>query len=142
VGTGKRERQVAGSAADIEHARFGPVQDVPHATNRVGAPVTVDIEGKQMIGHVVAVCHAAEHVAHPESGLPLIARAFRSRTLHERANLMASSTSGSSIPLTTSAAPMRTGSTKWTLPRTVFLSCTRRASKRSAAIPSSDRIGP
>ena len=47
---------------------------------------------------------------------------------------MASSTSLSSMPETTLTSPTRTGSTKCTLPCTVFLSWTSRANKFSAAM--------
>src|SRR5208337_2029981 len=111
AGAGQRERQIAGSTTDIEHAGPGPFHDVAHPLDRIGAPVTVDVEGEQMVGQVVAVRHAGEHVAHPKRCFTLVARAFRRGAVHDSANRIASSTSGSPIPFTTSAAPMWTGST-------------------------------
>ena len=84
-----------------------------------------------MVGEIVARRHAAEHAAHPARRLLLVARALRRRAPHARADRMASSTSVGSTPDTTVTSPIRTGSTKCTLPWTVFLSCTRRASRLS-----------
>ena len=76
--------------------------------------------------------HAAEHAAHPARRLLLVARALRRGALHASADRIASSTGLSSMPETTVTSPIRTGSTKCTLPWTVFLSSTRRASSFSA----------
>src|SRR5476649_2101242 len=105
-----------------------------HTVHGVGAPPAVDVEGEQVIGQVVPGCHAAEHTPYPTGGFLLVARTVGRSTvglspLHARARPMASSTSFSSMPDTTVTSPMRTGSTKCTLPCTVFLSCTRRAAK-------------
>src|ERR1017187_2114266 len=138
----ERAHQIAGAAANVQHARLGTRQHLPHARHGVRAPVAIDIERKQMVGQVVAMRHAAEHGAHPLGRLLLATRALWRRALHARAAWMAVSTSSSSMPDTTCTSPMRSGNTKWTLPWMVFLSLTKRASKRSAAIPASEGIGP
>ena len=81
---GERQHQVAGAAADIQHARAGPLQNGAHAAHRAGAPEAVDIEREQVVGQVVAVRHAAEHAAHPGGGFLLVARARGRRALHDQ----------------------------------------------------------
>ena len=71
---GQGQHEIAGAAADIEHARVGAVEDVPRAAHGVRAPVAIDIEGEEVIGEVVAVRHAAEHAAHPACRLLFVAR--------------------------------------------------------------------
>src|SRR5690242_11569003 len=112
----ERQRQVAGAAADIEHARIGAVEHVAQAADRAGAPITINVVGEQVIGEIVAVRDAVEHAAHPASGFLLVARPLGRGALHESADRIASSTGFSSIPETTVTSPIRTGSTKCTLP--------------------------
>src|SRR5262249_47338312 len=138
----QRKRQIAGAAADIEHARIGPVENVPQFPHRPRAPVAIDVVGEQVIRQIVAMRDAVEHAAHPTRGLLLIARPHGRRAAHESADRMASSTGFSSMPETTVTSPMRTGRMKCTLPCTVFLSCTRRAARFSAGMPVTGGIGP
>src|ERR1035441_5819470 len=102
---GEGQHQVAGAAADIEHARLGTEENLPRAAHGVGAPIAVDIEGEQVVGEVVAVRHAAEHAADPARRLLFVARSIPVAThpqgraaAHTRANRMASRTRLSSTP--------------------------------------------
>src|SRR5262249_41270316 len=112
----ERERQVARSAADIEHAGLRAVENRAHARHCAPAPEAVEIAREQMVGEIVARRAAAEHAAHPPRRLLFGLGSPRRRALHTRALRMASPTSFESMPETTVTSPMRTGSTKWTFP--------------------------
>src|SRR5438876_10078072 len=95
-----------------------------------------------MVGQVVAARHPGEHGAHPLGGLALRGRAGRRGSLHANAASMAESTRFSSSPDTTVTSPTFRGSTKCTLPWTVFLSVTRRPTRLSAGMPLRLGMGP
>src|SRR5262249_13848891 len=120
----------------------GSFQNVPHARDSAGSPVAVDVQGKEVIGQVVAGRDPTKHSAHPFGCLALGGRAGRCSSLHESAAWIAESTKSSAIPDSTVTSPILRGSTKWTLPWTVFLSATRRPNRLAAAMPSSVGIGP
>src|SRR5207249_1885704 len=106
--------QIAGAAADVEHAGVAALQDRAHTAYGAGPPPAVDVEGEQMVGEVVAAGDAAEDSADQTGGFPFAVRALGSSALHARARRMDSSTRFWSIPETTVTSPMRTGSTKCT----------------------------
>src|SRR5437870_12596566 len=138
----ERRHQVAGAAAQVQHARARPPQDFPDAPHRVTPPPAVDLEREDVIGEVVTRRQTREHGADPRRRFALVACSSRRRALHASADRIASRTGFSSTPETIFTCPIRSGSTKCTLPRMVFLSLARREKRRSAAIPSSGGVGP
>src|SRR5208283_3690380 len=142
---GEGQQQVAGPAAQVQHARAGPAEDLRKAPRGARPPVSIQLKGKQMIEQVIAPSYASEHAADPARGLFLAGRAGRRgapRGAHSRAFLSASSIRLSSRPETTSVLPMAVARTKWTAPRMVFLSDPRRASRRSGERSAAEGMGP
>src|SRR5712692_2041306 len=138
----ERQQEVPGAATQIEYARTGPRQKLPHPLHRAGAPAPVEVERQQMVQQVVVAGYAPEHSAYPARGLLLPACAARRGPGHGRTARMESSTRRSSSPVTMRTSPILTGSTKCTLPWTVFLSALRRLARRAAETSLSDGIGP
>ena len=62
-------QQVAGAAAEVEDAGLGTAQNGAHFGHGAGSPVAIDVEGEQVIGQIVAVGDASEHVADPAGSL-------------------------------------------------------------------------
>ena len=65
----ERDQQVARAAAEIQGAGLGTAQDVANFGHGAGSPVTIDVEREQVIGEIVAVSDASEHVADPAGRL-------------------------------------------------------------------------
>ena len=112
----EREKHVAGAAAQIEHAGARPSRAPPRRAPPSRAPAPVQIEGQEMIQQVVTAGDAAEHAAHPARRGLLAGDSGRRGAGHARTASMDSSTRRSSMPETIRTSPIRTGSTKCTLP--------------------------
>src|SRR5580658_5218604 len=144
----ERQRQIPSPAAQIQNTRIRFCQNRSDTGDRAGAPVTIDIERQQMIQQVVSGSDAAEHAAHPGGGLLLILGSCRGRPAacllgqQASASSMAASTNGSWTSAVIFTDPMRSGSTKWMRPCTVFLSFLSRAASRAGSIPASVGKGP
>jgi len=59
----QRESHVAGAAADVEDARFGPHQNMQKTARRAPPPDAIHVAGEHVIQQVVARRDAVEHFA-------------------------------------------------------------------------------
>ena len=78
--TCERERQIARSAAQIEHSRISPRESRREAPRDATTPNVVESPREQMVQQVVARRDPAEHLAHSPRSLLLVASALEART--------------------------------------------------------------
>src|SRR6516225_1886431 len=74
TGTRKRQGQVTRTAAQIENARVGPLQNGEKSLGRAPAPEVIERKREQMIEKIVARRDPREHVAYASRGLAFIER--------------------------------------------------------------------
>src|SRR5580658_10072986 len=131
------DENIAGAAAQVENAGLWTAENVLDALNEQLAPEAVDVKGEQMIQQIIAGRDTGKHAPDPIGGFALSAGARRRGALGGaqigllhcelwRVATIACRIKSGSMPETTSTSPMAFGSTKCTLPCSVFLSLARR----------------
>ena len=122
------EEEIAGAAAEVEDAGGGIIEIGADATDGVGAPELIDLEGEDAVQEVVAGGDVGEHAADPEGGLFFGSGTGRGgalvgvKTVHARVAAAAATTSEWGMPRTICVWPMAVARTKWVWPWMVFLS--------------------